>query len=215
MPELRPVYPLADARNSIVEAAIALFAERGFHGTTMRDIAQRADVSQSLLHHHFGTKEGLWRIVGERISDDFMTYVADVLSPDAAVAEVIPRALLTYLTYWKEHPAAFRFNLWRLLEGPKGEREQRSELITSRAVPLFQRAQAEGYLRDDIPAGLAMIISGALVQFWLHSRTEIQDALAVTGSAVPPDDAFLKMVLGLIRADDTVPRKKRPRRQGR
>ena len=200
MPVLQPVYPPADARNAIMEAAITQFAERGFHGTTMRDIAERAGVSQGLLHHHFGNKEGLWRTAGRHLSDDFMAYVADVLKPDEPAAEAIPNAMRTYLRYWREHPEAFRFNLWRLLEGPAGERELRSEMLNTRSVPLMQRGQDEGFIRDDIPAGLALIITGALVQFWLHSQIEIRDALAVTGDELPADDAFLGIVLDLVRA---------------
>ena len=203
MPELRPVYPLADARNAIIEAAIARFAERGFHGTTMRDIAERAGVSQGLLHHHFGNKEGLWNTVGDRISADFMDYVAPALDRAAAPEAAIPAALRTYLAYWREHPAAFRFNLWRLLEGPKGERAARSSKLTAHSVPLFKLAQDAGYLRGDLPPGLSMIIAGALIQFWLHSQTEIGDALAVTGDVPPPDDAFIETILGLVRAHPT------------
>ena len=66
-------------------------------------------------------------------------------------------------------------------------------------MPLFQRAQEAGQVRNDMPAGLAMIITGALVQFWMHSRIEIQDALAVTGDALPSDEAFLEVVFGLVR----------------
>jgi TetR/AcrR family transcriptional regulator, regulator of cefoperazone and chloramphenicol sensitivity len=47
------------ARARIRDAAIALFAERGIDGATVRDIAQRAEVSSGLLRHHFGSKEGL------------------------------------------------------------------------------------------------------------------------------------------------------------
>lgn len=209
MPVLQPVYPPADARNAIMEAAITQFAERGFHGTTMRDIAERAGVSQGLLHHHFGNKEGLWRTAGRHLSDAFMTYVADALKPDAPSAEAVPNAMRTYLRYWREHPEAFRFNLWRLLEGPEGEREQRSELLNARSVPLMQRGQEEGFIRDDIPPGLALIISGALMQFWLHSRIEIRDALAVTGDELPSDEAFLAIVLDLVRARAKKPGRKR------
>lgn len=216
MPVLEPVYPPADARNAIMEAAITQFAERGFHGTTMRDIAQRAGVSQGLLHHHFGNKEGLWRTAGQHLSDAFMTYVADALKPEAPSAEAVPNAMRTYLRYWREHPEAFRFNLWRLLEGPEGEREQRSELLNARSVPLMQRGQEEGFIRDDIPPGLALIIAGALAQFWLHSRIEIRDALAVTGDEMPSDDAFLAIVLDLVRAHpDGRPRTKKPGRKRR
>lgn len=47
------------ARARIRDAAIALFAERGIGGATIRDIAQTAGVSSGLLRHHFGSKEGL------------------------------------------------------------------------------------------------------------------------------------------------------------
>jgi AcrR family transcriptional regulator len=47
------------ARARIRDAAIALFAERGVEGATIREIAQTAGVSSGLLRHHFGSKEGL------------------------------------------------------------------------------------------------------------------------------------------------------------
>ncbi|WP_026869234.1 TetR/AcrR family transcriptional regulator [Inquilinus limosus] len=203
MPELKPVFSLPDARDLILEAALAAFAERGFHGAGMRDIAARAGVSQSLLHHHFGTKEALWNLVGERISADFLDYMAEAIAPDVPAAESVPRALRSYMAYWKEHPAAFRFNLWRLLEGPAGERKTRSATLNARAVPVFERAHQAGFIRSDMPPGLAMIIGGSLIQFWLHSQTEIRDALAVTGAEPPTDDAFIDCILGLIGPDRT------------
>jgi len=199
MPELRPVFSLVDARDKILEAALATFAEFGFHGATMRDIAHRAGVSQGLLHHHFGGKEALWNIVGDRLSADFLAYVSDALDPAVTDKTTVPRALRTYMNYWQEHPAAFRFNLWRVLEGPKGEREARSEVLSSRGVPLFQRAQEAGVVRNDLPAGLALCIAGSLVQFWLHSQTEIRDALAVTGHASLDDETFLQHVMALLQ----------------
>jgi AcrR family transcriptional regulator len=202
MTELRAAYPLADTRNRIVEAALGVFAENGFHGATMRDIATQAGVSQGLLHHHFGGKEALWHLVGERLSADFLDYVADALEPPES-DEAFARALGAYLRYWRDHPAAFRFNLWRLLEGPRAEREARSRALTGRIVPLVQRAQAAGTVRADMPAGLALCLAGALVQFWLHSQTEICDALAVTGDTAPDDEAFLRHVLRLMATPRT------------
>lgn len=199
MPELKPVFSLPDARDLILEAALAAFAEHGFHGATMRDIAARAAVSQSLVQYHFKGKEALWDMVGERISADFLEYVAAEIAPDTPPGESIGRAARRYMAYWKEHPAAFRFNLWRLLEGTPEERGRRSKALNERSVPIIQRAQAAGFIRDDMPAGLVLIILGALVQFWLHSQTEIGDALAATGDTPPEDEAFLEMILGLVR----------------
>ena len=47
-------------RERVVAAASTLFAERGFHGTTVRDIAQRARVNLAAGHYHFGSKETLY-----------------------------------------------------------------------------------------------------------------------------------------------------------
>lgn len=52
--------PRADTREQILAAAAGLFAERGFHGTTARDIAQRAGVNLASAHYHFGSKEDLY-----------------------------------------------------------------------------------------------------------------------------------------------------------
>ncbi len=199
MPELSPAYPLADARNSILEAALAVFAADGFHGATMRDIAGKAGVSQGLLHHHFGGKDGLWRRVGERITADFMTYMADAVDPALPAADAIPAMLRSYMSYWKEHPTAFRFNLWRLLDGPRSEREARSEHIAGPGVALFRKAQEEGFVRKDMPPGLVLVAGGSLIQFWLHSELEVRDALAATGDEGLGDAAFLEHVLNLVR----------------
>jgi len=49
-----------DTRERVIAAAGELFAARGFHGTTMRDIAQRARVNLAAAHYHFGAKETLY-----------------------------------------------------------------------------------------------------------------------------------------------------------
>jgi AcrR family transcriptional regulator len=49
-----------DTKRRVIAAASGLFAERGFHGTTVRDIAQRARVNLAAGHYHFGSKETLY-----------------------------------------------------------------------------------------------------------------------------------------------------------
>jgi len=50
-----------DGRARILSAAIKAFSELGYAGTTTADIARAAGVTQPLVHHHFGSKDGLWR----------------------------------------------------------------------------------------------------------------------------------------------------------
>src|SRR6476619_3486801 len=58
----RVTRPSADpTRDRILAAALDLFSERSFDGATLRDIAQRAGVTQPLLHYHYRSKDELWR----------------------------------------------------------------------------------------------------------------------------------------------------------
>jgi len=49
-----------ERRRSIIKAARPLFAERGFHGTSIREIAKAANVSEALIYKHFPSKEALF-----------------------------------------------------------------------------------------------------------------------------------------------------------
>lgn len=55
----------AQRRKAIVDAAVCLFAERGFRGTTTRDIAASVGVSEPVLYQHFRTKSDLYRAILE------------------------------------------------------------------------------------------------------------------------------------------------------
>jgi AcrR family transcriptional regulator len=197
MPQSKAVREEPDARDAILDAALVLFAEKGFHGATMREIAVKAGISQGLLHHHFGNKDGLWKAVGDRTSEEFLAYVSGIIDPQRPPA--ITQAIATYIRYWKDHPAAFRINLWRLLEGQTRERQAQSRMLTERSAPLMLRAQQTGEIRDDVPAGLLLCIAGAAAQFWLHSQTEIRDSLAAAGNPPLTEDEFIGDLMKLLR----------------
>ncbi|WP_366658292.1 TetR family transcriptional regulator [Fodinicurvata sp. EGI_FJ10296] len=58
-----------DAATAILDAAEAIFADRGFDGASTRPIADRAGVNLALIHYYFGNKEKLFNAVFERRSD--------------------------------------------------------------------------------------------------------------------------------------------------
>ena len=200
MPELRPGFSQGDARNAIVEAALAVFAAEGFHGAGTRQIAQAAGVSQPLLNHHFGGKEALWHVVGEQITADFMAFMADAVDLALPPGDAVTAMLRAYLAFWKARPLSFRFNLWRRLDGPPDERVSRLEQMTGPVVALVQRAQDTGFIRNDLPPGLAAIMGGALVQFWLDSQLEVRAALAVSGDEGLVDEEAIDHIVRLLRA---------------
>ena len=66
--------------------------------------------------------------------------------------------------------------------------------------PDVQRAQDAGFIRKDLPPGLAAIFGGALAQFWLDSQLEIHAALAITGDEDLTDEGVISHIVSLLRA---------------
>jgi AcrR family transcriptional regulator len=60
--------PKRDRRDDIVQASLKLFAEKGFHGTSMRDIARAADITEGLIYHYFASKRDLFTAIIEEHS---------------------------------------------------------------------------------------------------------------------------------------------------
>src|SRR5918992_1259907 len=61
-------HPRRDRREGILQASLHLFADRGFHGTSMRDIARAADITEGLIYHYFASKRDLFRAIIEEHS---------------------------------------------------------------------------------------------------------------------------------------------------
>jgi AcrR family transcriptional regulator len=87
----------ADTRGRILEAARAAFAERGFDGATMRDVAARAGVDAALVHHYFGTKQRLF-VAAMDMPIDFAVAVPRLL--DGPPAELGERFVRYVLDLW-------------------------------------------------------------------------------------------------------------------
>lgn len=199
MSELRRVYTTVDARDRLVEGALTVFAQRGFDGATTREIAKAAGVSSALIHHHFKDKETLWHLVGQRISEEFVETITSAMDPALrGTSEGVRQMMAAYMSYWREHPRSLRFQLWRVLGAPADERKTRSKQLNKLFVPEVKAAQDAGQVRGDVPAGLLMITMGGLIQYFLHSDVETQDALAVTGARPMADDQALEYLWGLI-----------------
>jgi AcrR family transcriptional regulator len=61
-------HPRRDRREDILRASLQLFADRGFHGTSMRDIAREAEITEGLIYHYFASKRDLFRAIIEEYS---------------------------------------------------------------------------------------------------------------------------------------------------
>lgn len=102
----------------IVAAAVALFATRGYEGTSIAAIASRARVSRSAVFWHFGDKEGLFRESFRRMLVPFYRELQATLEP-MPPRERVFEMLSTYERVVDENEAAIRSIVRWLLESEK------------------------------------------------------------------------------------------------
>ncbi|MEM7492681.1 MAG: TetR/AcrR family transcriptional regulator [Pseudomonadota bacterium] len=94
-----------ETRASILQAALDQFAERGFDGASIRDIAKRAGVFHGLIKYHFENKEELWKAA---VSFLFERQATEMANPegfdDLPPAEQARNWLRRYVHYCAHHP---------------------------------------------------------------------------------------------------------------
>jgi AcrR family transcriptional regulator len=79
-----------ERRVGIIKAAIPLFAEKGFNGASVRDIASAAGISEALIYRHFPSKEALY--------EDLLSYTRNMLAASTPEFEVLEPGAETLIT---------------------------------------------------------------------------------------------------------------------
>ncbi|MCU1587424.1 MAG: transcriptional regulator, TetR family [Frankiales bacterium] len=96
-----------ERREQLLDVGRSLFAERGYDGTAVEEIAARAGVSKPVVYEHFGGKEGLYAVVVDREVQRLMDDFSGALSAESP-RELLEQACLVLLTYVEESGDGFR-----------------------------------------------------------------------------------------------------------
>lgn len=169
-------HPRGAARGAIVEHARALFSARGYDGTTLRDIAQAAEVSEALLYRYFPDKGQLF---SEAVIDPFHGFVEQYLSSweqlDAPRSndEMVARFVTELYAVMLEHRqllfalvAATRFN-----DQDPNEHGLLSQGIKRLAAYTAQEAETRGLAHIDLEMAVACTVG------MVFSMTALDDLL--------------------------------------
>jgi len=104
------------SRGKILEVAEARFAQRGFAGVGMREVALAAGLGKSSLFHHFPSKAELYVAVIERVIARIEAHVLPALARSGEALAQTERALDAFVDALAEHPSTARLLLRSLVE---------------------------------------------------------------------------------------------------
>jgi AcrR family transcriptional regulator len=99
----------AAARREVIElAAMEVFAERGYHGAAMDEIARRSEVTPPVIYDHFASKPALHRRLLERTRDELLAMWRENLAGDGTLEQQVAQSFDAWARYVETHPYAAR-----------------------------------------------------------------------------------------------------------
>lgn len=159
--------PSADAtRDRILSASVTVFAERGFEGTSLREVARRADVSQPLLNYHFQSKTELWQAALERLIGHMRERLRSRSEGLRGVDDVTTAKLLIreFVHFSAEHPQLHRIILYEA----SNDSERLTWLVDHQLrrgyewiTRTFAGLRAQGVVPDIAPLHMYYLLTGA------------------------------------------------------
>lgn len=187
-----------ETRNRILDAAEAEFAQVGFDGASIRNIASRAGVLHTLATYHFDSKEGLWHATVSRLLAHYEEVHTRLLQEAGPLNDVEKLRMMQvhFIRFCARYPALHRIMShvasapseqldWLVGTKLRALLEQRSELV--------RKVQAQGrYVAGD-PLHLEYIFIGAVTRVFMLD-SEVEQIMGVQ----PTDPGFVDRHIDLI-----------------
>lgn len=111
-----PHFRADPTRAKILKAARKLFVEFGFAGTSMGKIAEKAGINHSLIFHHFGNKEGLWKAVKQSIVEESNKLTPTLPGLNQSFHDFLKQLFIQNISFYRNNPDIIRMISWQRLE---------------------------------------------------------------------------------------------------
>lgn len=170
-----------ERREQLLGIGRELFAERGFDGASVEEIAARAGVSKPVVYEHFGGKEGVYAVVVDREMQKLLGMVAEGLTGDHPRVK-LEQAALALLRYVEESSDGFRI-LARDSHAASGTGSFASlisDIATQVEHVLGEEFRARGYDPKLAPMYAQSLVGMVALtgQWWLEVRKPKREVVA-------------------------------------
>jgi AcrR family transcriptional regulator len=156
--------PAPRRKRQLLDVALQCFAERGYHGTAMDDIAEAAGVTKPVLYQHFGSKRSLYLELLEDAGAQLLEAIAQATGPAIGPRAQVAAGFAAYLEVVAARPQAFR-----LLFGSGARRDEefadavhRVELEIARTIGDLIAADIDDEQRMVLAHGIVGMAEGAV-----------------------------------------------------
>ncbi|MFP5347881.1 MAG: TetR/AcrR family transcriptional regulator [Actinomycetes bacterium] len=161
-------------REQLLDVGRKLFAEKGFEGTSVEEIAARAEVSKPVVYEHFGGKEGLYAVVVDREIQTLLDAITGALISEGSSRLLLERAALALLDYIETSTDGFRI---LVRHSPVAQSTGTFASLISDVASQVEHILADAFKRNKLDPKNAPMYAQMLVgmvaltgQWWLDTR---------------------------------------------
>ncbi|MEP7763088.1 TetR/AcrR family transcriptional regulator [Sanguibacter sp. 25GB23B1] len=161
-------------REQLLDVSRALFAEKGFEGTSVEEIAARAAVSKPVVYEHFGGKEGIYAVIVDREIEGLTNALTGALTAGGHPKVLLERTALALLAYIEASEDGFRI---LVRDSPVAQATGTFSSLIGDVATQVEHLLAEQFARRDLDPSVAPIYAQMLVgmvaltgQYWLDAR---------------------------------------------
>ena len=187
-------------RESILEAAAAVFSEKGFHAATVEEIAARAGIGKSTVYEYFESKEDLFREVFRQGMENYLAAMRGRLKQPCTVRDVLTAVAAAHFNFIAEnrHLARIfsdevRLPLPQTREWLRQLRERKLAMVAG----LIEQGAAEGEFRQVDARLAAEVFLGALGALCLPLLCGPDEVGAEDDGGDDPDRLQERLIRGL------------------
>ena len=153
-----------DKRQLILDAAVRVFARKGYHTSRVGDIAEEAGVAHGLLYHYFKSKDELLETIFSNTWTLMLEAISGVESLDESARETLRKVSAIVLRAWRDTPDIVRVLVREVTRSPHLQQEiGETEQAFAALERVIRKGQEAGEFRADVePRFASFIFYGAL-----------------------------------------------------
>lgn len=190
-------------RLAVEDAAVELFMEHGYHATSMRQIAERADLALGGIYNHFKSKDEIFEaiIVDKHPYKKILPLVLEAQGEN--VEDLLKNAMQTAITEFGREPYYIKLMMIELVEFNGKHGALILKEIAPKILPVFEKiVKTRQNLRVTNPAMLMRIFFGMVLSYFM---TDMIMSNSMVGVLMPknPMDIYVDVILhGVLKTKD-------------